>query len=80
MDQLEQRVNDFFANAKKNKPEWREEQMEGIKKVAKRCQLDINGTSVQNNMNKLQPIAAFIPDRQTSSMDVNVWKWTWRPE
>lgn len=33
MDQLEQRVNEFFANAKKNKPEWREEQMEVIKKV-----------------------------------------------
>uniref|UniRef100_A0AAR2JXI7 Inhibitor of growth protein n=1 Tax=Pygocentrus nattereri TaxID=42514 RepID=A0AAR2JXI7_PYGNA len=32
MDQLEQRVNEFFVNAKKNKPEWREEQMEGIKK------------------------------------------------
>ncbi|KAF4079783.1 hypothetical protein AMELA_G00182210 [Ameiurus melas] len=32
MDQLEQRVNEFFANAKKNKPEWREEQMEVIKK------------------------------------------------
>ncbi|XP_063073603.1 inhibitor of growth protein 3 isoform X2 [Engraulis encrasicolus] len=32
MDQLEQRVNDFFINAKKNKPEWREEQMEVIKK------------------------------------------------
>lgn len=38
MDQLEQRVNEFFANAKKNKPEWREEQMEVIKKVEdKRC-------------------------------------------
>ena len=33
MDQLEQRVNEFFVNAKKNKPEWREEQMEVIKKV-----------------------------------------------
>uniref|UniRef100_A0A8B9NTM8 Inhibitor of growth protein n=1 Tax=Apteryx owenii TaxID=8824 RepID=A0A8B9NTM8_APTOW len=33
MDQLEQRVNDFFMNAKKNKPEWREEQMTSIKKV-----------------------------------------------
>lgn len=32
-DQLEQRVIDFFINAKKNKPEWREEQMEVIKKV-----------------------------------------------
>ncbi|XP_016121397.1 inhibitor of growth protein 3-like, partial [Sinocyclocheilus grahami] len=32
MDQLEQRVNEFFTNAKKNKPEWREEQMEVIKK------------------------------------------------
>uniref|UniRef100_A0A8B9NW67 Inhibitor of growth protein n=1 Tax=Apteryx owenii TaxID=8824 RepID=A0A8B9NW67_APTOW len=32
MDQLEQRVNDFFMNAKKNKPEWREEQMTSIKK------------------------------------------------
>uniref|UniRef100_A0A3P8YR79 Inhibitor of growth protein n=1 Tax=Esox lucius TaxID=8010 RepID=A0A3P8YR79_ESOLU len=32
MDQLEQRVNEFFDNAKKNKPEWREEQMEVIKK------------------------------------------------
>uniref|UniRef100_A0A8C9WRF3 Inhibitor of growth family, member 3 n=1 Tax=Scleropages formosus TaxID=113540 RepID=A0A8C9WRF3_SCLFO len=32
MDQLEQRVNEFFINAKKNKPEWREEQMEVIKK------------------------------------------------
>lgn len=38
MDQLEQRVNEFFVNAKKNKPEWREEQMEVIKKVEdKRC-------------------------------------------
>ncbi|MGH0161957.1 UNVERIFIED_CONTAM: hypothetical protein FKN15_076193 [Acipenser sinensis] len=33
MDQLEQRVNEFFINAKKNKPEWKEEQMETIKKV-----------------------------------------------
>ena len=33
MDQLEQRVNEFFVNAKKNKPEWREEQMGVIKKV-----------------------------------------------
>ncbi|KAM6304465.1 inhibitor of growth protein 3 isoform 2-T2 [Podargus strigoides] len=32
MDQLEQRVNEFFMNAKKNKPEWREEQMASIKK------------------------------------------------
>uniref|UniRef100_A0A8C7JN23 Inhibitor of growth protein n=1 Tax=Oncorhynchus kisutch TaxID=8019 RepID=A0A8C7JN23_ONCKI len=32
MDQLEQRVNEFFVNAKKNKPEWREEQMGVIKK------------------------------------------------
>nr|XP_033815156.1 inhibitor of growth protein 3 isoform X4 [Geotrypetes seraphini] len=32
MDQLEQRVNEFFVNAKKNKPEWREEQMTSIKK------------------------------------------------
>ncbi|XP_031439109.1 inhibitor of growth protein 3 [Clupea harengus] len=32
MDQLEQRVNEFFINAKKNKPEWREEQMDVIKK------------------------------------------------
>jgi len=37
MDQLEQRVNEFFINAKKNKPEWREEQMEIIKKVKNRC-------------------------------------------
>jgi len=36
MDQLEQRVNEFFINAKKNKPEWREEQMEIIKKVKNR--------------------------------------------
>lgn len=33
MDQLEQRVSEFFMNAKKNKPEWREEQMASIKKV-----------------------------------------------
>lgn len=33
MDQLEQRVNEFFMNAKKNKQEWREEQMSSIKKV-----------------------------------------------
>lgn len=26
-------MNEFFLNAKKNKPEWREEQMEVIKKV-----------------------------------------------
>ncbi|KAG9490152.1 hypothetical protein GDO78_005832 [Eleutherodactylus coqui] len=32
MDQLEQRVGEFFANAKKNKQEWREEQMSSIKK------------------------------------------------
>lgn len=32
-DQLEQRVIEFFVNAKKNKAEWREEQMEVIKKV-----------------------------------------------
>ncbi|XP_069620969.1 inhibitor of growth protein 3 isoform X1 [Ranitomeya imitator] len=32
MDQLEQRVGEFFASAKKNKPEWREEQMTSIKK------------------------------------------------
>ncbi|KAJ8411402.1 hypothetical protein AAFF_G00174080 [Aldrovandia affinis] len=32
MDQLEQGVNEFFINAKKNKQEWREEQMEVIKK------------------------------------------------
>ncbi|KAM6987123.1 inhibitor of growth protein 3 [Aplochiton taeniatus] len=32
MDQLEQRVNEFFVNAKKNKPDWREEQMTVIKK------------------------------------------------
>lgn len=32
-DQLEQKVTEFFINAKKNKPEWREEQMEIIKKV-----------------------------------------------
>ncbi|KAJ8249602.1 hypothetical protein COCON_G00228180 [Conger conger] len=32
MDQLEQGVNEFFINAKKNKPEWREEQLEVIKK------------------------------------------------
>ncbi|XP_007543566.1 inhibitor of growth protein 3 isoform X1 [Poecilia formosa] len=31
-DQLEQKVTEFFVNAKKNKPEWREEQMEIIKK------------------------------------------------
>uniref|UniRef100_A0A1A8KH50 Inhibitor of growth protein n=1 Tax=Nothobranchius kuhntae TaxID=321403 RepID=A0A1A8KH50_NOTKU len=31
-DQLEQKVTEFFMNAKKNKPEWREEQMEVIKK------------------------------------------------
>ncbi|XP_037551546.1 inhibitor of growth protein 3 [Nematolebias whitei] len=31
-DQLEQKVTEFFINAKKNKPEWREEQMEVIKK------------------------------------------------
>ncbi|XP_028307436.1 inhibitor of growth protein 3 isoform X2 [Gouania willdenowi] len=31
-DQLEKKVIEFFINAKKNKPEWREEQMEGIKK------------------------------------------------
>ncbi|XP_061618701.1 inhibitor of growth protein 3 isoform X3 [Phyllopteryx taeniolatus] len=31
-DQLEQKVMDFFVNAKKNKPEWREEHMEVIKK------------------------------------------------
>lgn len=34
-DQLEQKVIEFFVNAKKNKPEWREEQMEVIKKVRK---------------------------------------------
>ncbi|KAM9293262.1 inhibitor of growth protein 3 isoform 3-T3 [Morus bassanus] len=34
MDQLEQRVNEFFMNAKKNKPEWREEQMTSIKKFS----------------------------------------------
>lgn len=34
MDQLEQRVSEFFMNAKKNKPEWREEQMASIKKVS----------------------------------------------
>ncbi|MGH0128624.1 UNVERIFIED_CONTAM: hypothetical protein FKN15_058453 [Acipenser sinensis] len=33
MDQLEHRVNEFFINAKKNRPEWKEEQMETIKKV-----------------------------------------------
>ncbi|XP_063302907.1 inhibitor of growth protein 3 isoform X2 [Pelobates fuscus] len=32
MDQLEQRVGEFFVNAKKNKPEWRDEQMASIKK------------------------------------------------
>lgn len=32
-DQLEQKVTEFFINAKKNKPEWRDEQMEVIKKV-----------------------------------------------
>ncbi|XP_056429797.1 inhibitor of growth protein 3 [Hyla sarda] len=32
MDQLEQRVGEFFSNAKKNKQEWREEQMGSIKK------------------------------------------------
>lgn len=37
MDQLEQRVGEFFANAKKNKPEWRDEQMTAIKKVS--CRL-----------------------------------------
>lgn len=26
-------MNEFFVNAKKNKPDWREEQMEVIKKV-----------------------------------------------
>ncbi|KAM6896507.1 inhibitor of growth protein 3 [Lycodopsis pacificus] len=31
-DQLEQKVIEFFVDAKKNKPEWREEQMEVIKK------------------------------------------------
>ncbi|XP_077450052.1 inhibitor of growth protein 3 [Stigmatopora argus] len=31
-DQLEQKVSDFFVNAKKNKPEWREDQMDVIKK------------------------------------------------
>ncbi|XP_006880774.1 PREDICTED: inhibitor of growth protein 3-like [Elephantulus edwardii] len=31
MDQLEQRVSEFFLNAKKNKPEWKE-QMTSIKK------------------------------------------------
>ncbi|KAM4523880.1 inhibitor of growth protein 3 [Fundulus diaphanus] len=31
-DQLEQKVTEFFTNAKKNKAEWREEQMEIIKK------------------------------------------------
>lgn len=31
-DQLEQKVIEYFVNAKKNKPEWREEQMEVIKK------------------------------------------------
>lgn len=35
-DQLEQKVIEFFVNAKKNKPEWREEQMEVIKKVCGR--------------------------------------------
>ena len=35
-DQLEKKVIEFFVNAKKNKPEWREEQMEVIKKVAPR--------------------------------------------
>lgn len=34
MDQLEQRVGEFFSNAKKNKPEWRDEQMTAIKKVS----------------------------------------------
>ena len=34
MDQLEQRVSEFFMNANKNKPEWREEQMASIKKVS----------------------------------------------
>ncbi|XP_036732078.2 inhibitor of growth protein 3-like [Manis pentadactyla] len=33
MDQLKQRVSEFFMNAKKNKLEWREEQMASIKKV-----------------------------------------------
>lgn len=37
MDQLEQRVSEFFMNAKKNKPEWREEQMASIKKVHPAC-------------------------------------------
>ncbi|KAI5195740.1 Inhibitor Of Growth Protein 3 [Manis pentadactyla] len=32
MDQLKQRVSEFFMNAKKNKLEWREEQMASIKK------------------------------------------------
>lgn len=31
MDQLEQSVNDFLMNIKKNKPELREEQMTSIK-------------------------------------------------
>lgn len=39
MDQLEQRVNEFFVNAKKNKPEWREEQMGVIKKVPNKSQI-----------------------------------------
>lgn len=45
MDQLEQRVSEFFMNAKKNKPEWREEQMASIKKVCSTfwviCQLKL---------------------------------------
>lgn len=45
MDQLEQRVSEFFMNAKKNKPEWREEQMASIKKVCSAlwviCQLKL---------------------------------------
>uniref|UniRef100_UPI0035901F9C inhibitor of growth protein 3 n=1 Tax=Myxine glutinosa TaxID=7769 RepID=UPI0035901F9C len=32
MDELEQRVKEFFNNAKNSKPEWREEQMEAIRK------------------------------------------------
>lgn len=54
-DQLEQKVNEFFVNAKKNKPEWREEQMEVIKKV----QGAIDGES-----KSLLPETGIKPDSQ----------------
>lgn len=62
MDQLEQRVNEFFSNAKKNKPEWREEQMEVIKKVEdKRCNFlpSANKTSGRNNSLVPKQLALF---------------------